>query len=226
MAGSTLRASATPPQASSAMVAEPIGCAMNLAKAHPDLEISVEAMATQGEQDSRLSLWRRSADKACSTKELRPRMLLRSADYCCPQASGPATNLPEGLMPCGSDEREDPADALWSTQAIRTRPWPHCPKAVWWAQLLRRLAQLRHHFFPHTCVQGCAWQLSSTRLEKLDARPVNDLPDPAAAGWDASFLTARIMNGSTLISLHAIWPGSLGIECAMAMTAYQPAQRR
>jgi len=51
-----------------------------LAKAHPDLEISVEAMATQGDKilDVRFGEDRRQGP--CSPKELEPRCLLDRAD--------------------------------------------------------------------------------------------------------------------------------------------------
>jgi len=161
----------------------PIGWRDVLAKAHPDLEISVEAMATKATRFSIVALakiWRQgpvsqgTGGRCCSIRGLD--MLSTS--------SGPATNLLK-VDPWPESEREDPADALLSTPSIRTRdPWPHCRKAVWWQQLPARLA--KSSTLSPSWSKDVRWQCHH-RLENSIAGPVR-LPDPGGGGaWDPRF---------------------------------------
>ena len=103
-----------------------------LAKAHPGLEISIEAMATQGDKILDVAL-AKIGDKGLFTKELEAQMLVDRADIAVHSLKDLPTNLPEGLMLGCVTEREDPADALVVHAKPRTRPWPPCRRGPWWA---------------------------------------------------------------------------------------------
>ncbi len=82
-----------------------------LTRAHPDLEISIEAMATQGDKILDVAL-AKIGDKGLFTKELEAQMLVDRADIAVHSLKDLPTNLPDGLMLGCITEREDPADAL------------------------------------------------------------------------------------------------------------------
>ncbi|MFZ9280624.1 MAG: hydroxymethylbilane synthase, partial [Vulcanococcus sp.] len=82
-----------------------------LAKAHEGLEITIEAMATQGDKILDVAL-AKIGDKGLFTKELEAQMLVDRADIAVHSLKDLPTNLPEGLMLGCITEREDPADAL------------------------------------------------------------------------------------------------------------------
>ena len=119
-----------------------------LAKAHPGLEISIEAMATQGDKILDVAL-AKIGDKGLFTKELEAQMLVDRADIAVHSLKDLPTNLPEGLMLGCVTEREDPADALVVHEKHKDKTLATLPAgAVVGTSSLRRLAQLRHHF-PH-----------------------------------------------------------------------------
>jgi hydroxymethylbilane synthase len=82
-----------------------------LLEAHPDLGISIEAMATQGDKILDVAL-AKIGDKGLFTKELEAQMLVNQADIAVHSLKDLPTNLPDGLMLGCITEREDPADAL------------------------------------------------------------------------------------------------------------------
>jgi hydroxymethylbilane synthase len=119
-----------------------------LAKAHPGLEIAIEAMATQGDKILDVAL-AKIGDKGLFTKELEAQMLVDRADIAVHSLKDLPTNLPEGLMLGCVTEREDPADALVVHAKHTDKTLASLPSgAVVGTSSLRRLAQLRHHF-PH-----------------------------------------------------------------------------
>lgn len=182
-----------------------------LAKAHPDLEISVEAMATQGDKILDVAL-AKIGDKGLFTKELEAQMLLDRADIAVHSLKDLPTNLPDGLILGCITEREDPADALVVHAKHRDKTLATLPEgSVVGSSSLRRLAQLRHHF-PHLVFKDVRGNVI-TRLEKLDAGQYDCLI-LAAAGLGRLGLTARIHERiDPSISLHAVGQGALGIEC-------------
>ncbi|APD49078.1 hydroxymethylbilane synthase [Synechococcus sp. CS-602] len=208
MAGSTLRIATRRSQL--AMV-QTHWVRDELAKAHPDLEISVEAMATQGDKILDVAL-AKIGDKGLFTKELEAQMLLDRADIAVHSLKDLPTNLPEGLILGCITEREDPADALVVHAKHQDKTLATLPEgSVVGSSSLRRLAQLRHHF-PHLVFKDVRGNVI-TRLEKLDAGQYDCLI-LAAAGLGRLGLTARIHERiDPSISLHAVGQGALGIEC-------------
>ena len=108
MAGSTLRIASSRSQL--AMV-QTHWVRDALSAAYPSLEISIEAMATQGDKILDVAL-AKIGDKGLFTKELEAQMLVDQADIAVHSLKDLPTNLPEGLMLGCVTEREDPADAL------------------------------------------------------------------------------------------------------------------
>jgi hydroxymethylbilane synthase len=208
MAGSTLRIASRRSQL--AMV-QTHWVRDELARAHPGLEISIEAMATQGDKILDVAL-AKIGDKGLFTKELEAQMLVDRADIAVHSLKDLPTNLPEGLILGCITEREDPADALvvhprHSDRSLETLP----EGSVVGTSSLRRLAQLRHHF-PHLTFKDVRGNVI-TRLEKLDAGEYDCLI-LAAAGLGRLGLGGRIHQLiDPSISLHAVGQGALGIEC-------------
>jgi hydroxymethylbilane synthase len=182
-----------------------------LLEAHPDLGISIEAMATQGDKILDVAL-AKIGDKGLFTKELEAQMLVNQADIAVHSLKDLPTNLPEGLMLGCITEREDPADALVVHERHRQLSLATLPAgAVVGTSSLRRLAQLRHHF-PQLVFKDVRGNVI-TRLEKLDSGAYDCLI-LAAAGLERLGLADRIHERiDPSISLHAVGQGALGIEC-------------
>jgi hydroxymethylbilane synthase len=182
-----------------------------LEKAHPELTITVEAMATQGDKILDVAL-AKIGDKGLFTKELEAQMLVGRADIAVHSLKDLPTNLPEGLMLGCITEREDPADALVVSAKNANHKLDTLPEgAVVGTSSLRRLAQLRHHY-PHLSFKDVRGNVI-TRLEKLDSGDYDCLI-LAAAGLERLGFGNRIhqiIPGD--ISLHAVGQGALGIEC-------------
>ena len=182
-----------------------------LANAHPCLEISIEAMATQGDKILDVAL-AKIGDKGLFTKELEAQMLVNRADIAVHSLKDLPTNLPEGLMLGCITEREDPADALVMHAKNKDLTLATLPEgAVVGTSSLRRLAQLKYHY-PHLTFKDVRGNVI-TRLEKLDSGQFDCLI-LAAAGLGRLGLGDRIHELiDPSISLHAVGQGALGIEC-------------
>ena len=182
-----------------------------LEKAHPELTITVEAMATQGDKILDVAL-AKIGDKGLFTKDLEAQMLVGRAEIAVHSLKDLPTNLPEGLMLGCITEREDPADALVVNAKNANHKLDTLPEgAVVGTSSLRRLAQLRHHY-PHLSFKDVRGNVI-TRLEKLDSGDYDCLI-LAAAGLERLGFGDRIhqiIPGD--ISLHAVGQGALGIEC-------------
>ena len=76
----------------------------------PNLEVSIEAMATQGDKILDVAL-AKIGDKGLFTKELEAQMLVGQADIAVHSLKDLPTNLPDGLKLGCITKREDPADA-------------------------------------------------------------------------------------------------------------------
>lgn len=182
-----------------------------LEKAHPGLQVSVEAMATHGDKVLDVAL-AKIGDKGLFTKELEAQMLLGRADIAVHSLKDLPTALPEGLMLGCITVREDPADVLavnarFSQYQLENLPEGSCIGT----SSLRRLAQLRHHY-PQLVFKDVRGNVL-TRLEKLDAGLYDGLI-LAAAGLERLGLAHRIHQTiAPEISLHAVGQGALGIEC-------------
>ncbi len=182
-----------------------------LEKAHPGINISIEAMATQGDKILDVAL-AKIGDKGLFTKELEAQMLVGRADIAVHSLKDLPTNLPQGLILGCITEREDPADALVVHEKLKDHNLESLPaETVVGTSSLRRLAQLRHHY-PHLIFKDVRGNLI-TRLEKLDSGEYDCLI-LAAAGLQRLGYGNRVHQLiSSDISLHAVGQGALGIEC-------------
>ena len=182
-----------------------------LEKNIPALEVSIEAMATQGDKILDVAL-AKIGDKGLFTKELEAQMLLGQADIAVHSLKDLPTNLPEGLTLGCITRREDPSDALVVNKKnafyqLETLP----PGSIVGTSSLRRLAQLRYKF-PHLNFKDIRGNVI-TRIEKLDSGKF-DCIILAAAGLKRLGFESRIHQIiPNEISLHAVGQGALGIEC-------------
>ena len=182
-----------------------------LKKAYPSIDISIEAMATQGDKILDVAL-AKIGDKGLFTKELEAQMLIGRADIAVHSLKDLPTNLPEGLMLGCITERENPSDALVVNKKFEQYQLSDLPAGtIVGTSSLRRLAQLRYHF-PELVFKDVRGNVI-TRLEKLDAGNYDCLI-LAAAGLTRLGFSNRIHQLiPSEISLHAVGQGALGIEC-------------
>ena len=182
-----------------------------LEKNIPDLEVSIEAMATQGDKILDVAL-AKIGDKGLFTKELEAQMLVGHADIAVHSLKDLPTNLPNGLRLGCITKREDPSDALVvnkknSIYQLESLP----PGSIVGTSSLRRLAQLRNKY-PYLNFKDIRGNVI-TRIEKLDAGEF-DCIILAAAGLKRLGFESRIHQIiPNDISLHAVGQGALGIEC-------------
>ena len=182
-----------------------------LEKNIPNLEVSVEAMATQGDKILDVAL-AKIGDKGLFTKELETQMLLGKADIAVHSLKDLPTNLPKGLVLGCITKREQPADALVVNAKNKKYRLETLPAgSIVGTSSLRRLAQLRFNY-PHLKFKDIRGNVI-TRLEKLDSEEF-DCIILAAAGLKRLGFAERIHQEiSSEISLHAVGQGALGIEC-------------
>ena len=177
----------------------------------PNLEVSIEAMATQGDKILDVAL-AKIGDKGLFTKELEAQMLVGHADIAVHSLKDLPTNLPNGLKLGCITKREDPADALVVSQKNDRYKLETLPEgSIVGTSSLRRLAQLRNKY-PHLVFKDIRGNVI-TRIEKLDAGEF-DCIILAAAGLKRLGFESRIHQIiPSEISLHAVGQGALGIEC-------------
>ncbi len=182
-----------------------------LEKNIPNLEVSVEAMATQGDKILDVAL-AKIGDKGLFTKELEAQMLVGHADIAVHSLKDLPTNLPNGLKLGCITKREDPADALVVSKKNYCYKLETLPDgSIVGTSSLRRLAQLRNKY-PHLVFKDIRGNVI-TRIEKLDAGEF-DCIILAAAGLKRLGFESRIHQIiPSEISLHAVGQGALGIEC-------------
>jgi len=177
----------------------------------PNLEVSIEAMATQGDKILDVAL-AKIGDKGLFTKELEAQMLVGHADIAVHSLKDLPTNLPNGLTLGCITKREDPADALVVSKKNESYKLETLPAgSIVGTSSLRRLAQLRNKY-PHLVFKDIRGNVI-TRIEKLDAGEF-DCIILAAAGLKRLGFESRIHQViPSEISLHAVGQGALGIEC-------------
>ncbi len=182
-----------------------------LEKNIPNLEVSIEAMATQGDKILDVAL-AKIGDKGLFTKELEAQMLLGQADIAVHSLKDLPTNLPNGLKLGCITKREDPADALVISKNNDIYKLETLPAgSIVGTSSLRRLAQLKNKY-PHLNFKDIRGNVI-TRIEKLDAGEF-DCIILAAAGLKRLGFGSRIHQIiPNEISLHAVGQGALGIEC-------------
>ena len=177
----------------------------------PNLEVSIEAMATQGDKILDVAL-AKIGDKGLFTKELEAQMLVGHADIAVHSLKDLPTNLPNGLKLGCITKREDTADALVVNKKNDCYQLETLPEgSIVGTSSLRRLAQLRNKY-PHLVFKDIRGNVI-TRMEKLDAGEF-DCIILAAAGLKRLGFESRIHQIiPSEISLHAVGQGALGIEC-------------
>ena len=177
----------------------------------PNLEVSIEAMATQGDKILDVAL-AKIGDKGLFTKELEAQMLVGHADIAVHSLKDLPTNLPNGLKLGCITKREDPADALVVSKNNDCYKLETLPEgSIVGTSSLRRLAQLRNKY-PHLVFKDIRGNVI-TRIEKLDAGEF-DCIILAAAGLKRLGFESRIHQIiPSEVSLHAVGQGALGIEC-------------
>ena len=182
-----------------------------LEKNIPELEVSIEAMATQGDKILDVAL-AKIGDKGLFTKELETQMLVGHADIAVHSLKDLPTNLPVGLQLGCITRREDPADALVVSKKNDCYNLESLPAgSIVGTSSLRRLAQLRNKY-PYLNFKDIRGNVI-TRIEKLDAGEF-DCIILAAAGLKRLGFESRIHQIiPNEISLHAVGQGALGIEC-------------
>jgi len=177
----------------------------------PNLEVSIEAMATQGDKILDVAL-AKIGDKGLFTKELEAQMLVGHADIAVHSLKDLPTNLPNVLKLGCITKREDPADALVVNNKNECYKLENLPEgSIVGTSSLRRLAQLRNKY-PHLVFKDIRGNVI-TRIEKLDAGEF-DCIILAAAGLKRLGFESRIHQIiPSEVSLHAVGQGALGIEC-------------
>ena len=182
-----------------------------LEKNIPNIDVSIEAMATQGDKILDVAL-AKIGDKGLFTKELEAQMLLNKSDIAVHSLKDLPTNLPSGLTLGCITERENPSDALVVNKKNEKYKLDTLPSgSIVGTSSLRRLAQLRFNY-PDLIFKDIRGNVI-TRLEKLDSGEF-DCIILAAAGLKRLGYQSRIHQViPSEISLHAVGQGALGIEC-------------
>ncbi len=181
----------------------------------PNLEVSIEAMATQGDKILDVAL-AKIGDKGLFTKELEAQMLVGHADIAVHSLKDLPTNLPNGLKLGCITKREDPADALVVNKKNDCYKLENLPEgSIVGTSSLRRLAQLRNKY-PHLVFKDIRGNVI-TRIEKLDAGEF-DCIILAAAGLKRLGFESRI---------HQIIPSKIQNEqlCLTGMVASLDGER-
>ena len=174
---------------------------------YPSCDVSILGMTTRGDQilDKSLS---KVGGKGLFVKELEVAMAEGRADLAVHSLKDVPMELPAGFALTAVMEREDPRDALVSSQFASLDVMP--PGTVVGTSSLRREAALRTRY-PHLVIKPLRGNLD-TRLRKLDAGDFGAII-LAAAGLKRLGLGERIR---ALIepeaSLPAAGQGALGIE--------------
>ena len=179
----------------------------------PNIEVHIEAMATQGDKILDVAL-AKIGDKGLFTKELETQMLEDKADIAVHSLKDLPTNLPDGLTLGCITKREDPSDALVVNKKNESYRLETLPSgSIVGTSSLRRLAQLKFNF-PNLIFKDIRGNVI-TRLEKLDSGKF-DCIILAAAGLKRLGFESRIHQLiPSEISLHAVGQGALGIECKL-----------
>ncbi len=179
-----------------------------LLKHHPDLQIELVKMVTQGDKilDTPLA---KVGGKGLFVKELEVGMLDGDADIAVHSMKDVPVEFPEGLHLAVICEREDPRDAFVSNTYDSIDDLPHGAKVG--TSSMRRECQLRSHR-PDLKILSLRGNVN-TRLRKLDEGEY-DAIILAAAGLIRLGFEERIKHAiDPLFSLPAIGQGAVGIEC-------------
>ncbi len=181
-----------------------------LESVHPDLEVQLIPMVTQGDiiLDTPLA---KVGGKGLFVKELEQALLENRADIAVHSMKDVPVEFPEGLGLTTICKREDPRDAFVSNHYPDLKSLPI--GAVVGTSSLRRQSQLRA-LRPDLIIKDLRGNVG-TRLSKLD----NDEYDAiilATAGLKRLNLTHRITEKINIEDiLPAVGQGAVGIECRL-----------
>mgnify|MGYP002620789461 CR=1 FL=1 len=179
-----------------------------LLAAHPDLEVELVGMTTQGDQILNSPL-AKIGGKGLFVKELEVSMLAGETDIAVHSMKDVPVEFPEGLHLAVICEREDPRDAFVSNQYPSFDALPQGARVG--TSSLRRQCQLRERR-PDLEIIDLRGNVN-TRLRKLDDGQY-DAIILAAAGLIRLGFQGRITQIlETDVSLPAIGQGAVGIEC-------------
>lgn len=182
--------------------------AARLRAAHPDLDVELLPMVTEGDRilDRALA---EVGGKGLFIKELEVAMFEGRADLAVHSMKDVPAELPAGMTLAVVLERADPHDALVSNRHASIAELPEGARVG--TSSLRRQSQLRHAR-PDLRILALRGNVE-TRLRKLDEGEY-DAVVLAAAGLRRLGLEARIASlVPTETSLPAVGQGIIGIEC-------------
>lgn len=178
-----------------------------LENAHPDLEVEIVGMTTQGDRDKNTPL-ARLGGKGVFVKELELALFEKRADIAVHSMKDVPSELPEGLEIMAICQREDPRDAFVSNQFKSFSDLPRGAK-VGSSSLRRRLQMVaRRPELHYADVRGNV----GTRLKKLDDGEF-DAIILAVAGLKRLGFPSRVSEAmATTDSTPSAGQGAVGIE--------------
>jgi len=179
-----------------------------LRAAHPDVDVELVTMVTQGDKilDTPLA---KIGGKGLFVKELEQGMLNGEADIAVHSMKDVPALLPDGLEIDAILSREDPRDAFVSNNYAKIDELPQ--GAVVGTSSLRRQCQLLNQR-PDLCIRSLRGNVN-TRLQKLDNGEF-DAIILAAAGLIRLGFESRIKTSIPINTmLAAVGQGAIGIEC-------------
>ena len=175
---------------------------------HPDLEIEILGMTTEGDRFLQASL-AKAGGKGLFVKELERCLLDERADIAVHSMKDVPFELPQGLHIHTILAREDARDAFVSNRYQSLQDLPD--NAIVGTSSTRRSCQI-HAARPDCDIQPLRGNVN-TRLAKLDAGEY-DANILASAGLKRLGFDQRITSYlDTEVSLPAIGQGAIGIEC-------------
>ncbi|GAB6035058.1 hydroxymethylbilane synthase [Galenea microaerophila] len=179
-----------------------------LEAAHPQLEVKLIGMTTQGDKILDVPL-AKIGGKGLFTKELEERIAEGEADIAVHSMKDVPMELPEGFMLGAILERHDPTDAFVSNRFESLDEMP--AGSILGTSSLRRKAQLQA-LYPELVIKDLRGNVG-TRLSKLDAGEY-DAIILATAGLERLEMPERIKSKiSPEVCLPAVAQGAIGVEC-------------
>ncbi|WP_337843640.1 hydroxymethylbilane synthase [Rheinheimera sp.] len=179
-----------------------------LEQAHPDLQVELVPMSTQGDKilDTPLA---KIGGKGLFVKELETAMLEGRADIAVHSMKDVPVEFPQGLMLHTICQREDPRDAFVSNSYAALEQLPQ--GAVVGTSSLRRQCQLKA-LRPDLQIRDLRGNVN-TRLAKLDAGEFDAIILASAGLIRLGFIQRIASYLDVETSLPANGQGAVGIEC-------------
>ncbi|MDR3442922.1 MAG: hydroxymethylbilane synthase [Legionella sp.] len=187
-----------------------------LLKQWPELQIELVPMTTSGDRflkDKLLEI----GGKGLFVKELEEALLDKRADFAVHSTKDMPAEFPEGLKLAAICKRDNPFDALVSTQYSSLQSLPQ--NSVVGTGSLRRQSQLLA-YRPDLCIKPLRGNIN-TRLAKLESGEYQAIILAAAGLERMGFNQAITEQLSEQIMLPACGQGALAIECRTDDVAIQ-----